>query len=74
MTVRTWNPVAGTALKTMPGFTDMVYAVAISPDGQLVAGGAANGEVRIFKTDGTPLSNFNATPGYVPPKVETPKK
>ena len=75
MTVRLWNPVAGTALKTLPGFTDMVYAVAISPDGQLVAGGAANGDVRIFKTsDGAPVINFNATPGYVAPKVETPKK
>ena len=74
-TVRLWNPVAGTAIKALPGFTDMVYAVAISPDGKLVAGGAANGEVRIFKTaDGAPVSNFNATPGYVAPKVETPKK
>jgi hypothetical protein len=75
MTVRLWNPVTGTALKTLPGFTDMVYAVAISPDGKLVAGGAANGEVRVFKTsDGSPLVSFNATPGYVAPKVETPKK
>jgi WD40 repeat protein len=75
MTVRLWNPVAGTAIKTLPGFTDMVYAVAISPDGKLVAGGAANGEVRIFKTaDGAPVVSFNATPGYVAAKVETPKK
>ena len=75
MTVRLWNPVAGTAIKALPGFTDMVYAVAISPDGKLVAGGAANGEVRIFKTaDGAPVSNFNATPGYVAPKVATPTK
>jgi WD40 repeat protein len=75
LTVRTWNPVAGTALKSMGGFTDLVYAVAISPDGNLVAGGAANGEVRIFKTsDGAPVTNFNATPGYTAPKAETPKK
>ncbi|MBI3822826.1 MAG: hypothetical protein HY289_09125 [Planctomycetes bacterium] len=75
MTVRTWNPVAGAALKTMPGFTDAVWAVAISPDGQLVVGGAANGDVRVFKTsDASLVVNFNATPGYVPAKVETPKK
>jgi hypothetical protein len=76
MTVRLWNPVAGTPLKTLTGLTDWVYAVAISPDGQLVAGGAANGEVRIWKTgDGMVFSSFNATPGYVAPaKVETPKK
>lgn len=75
MTVRLWNPVAGTAIKTLSGHTDWVYAVAISPDGQLVAGGAANGEVRVWKTsDGAPVTNFNATPGYTAPKVETPKK
>lgn len=75
MTVRLWNPVAGTAIKTLSGHTDWVYAVAISPDGQLVAGGAANGEVRVWKTsDGAPVTAFNATPGYTAPKVETPKK
>ncbi|MSQ95658.1 MAG: hypothetical protein EXR98_14010 [Gemmataceae bacterium] len=75
MTVRLWNPVAGTPLKTLTGLTDWVYAVAISNDGVLVAGGAANGEVRIWKTaDGVAVSNFNATPGYVALKVETPKK
>lgn len=75
MTVRLWNPVAGTALKTLSGHTDWVYAVALSNDGQLVAGGAANGEVRIWNTGtGNPVSSFNATPGYVAPKVETPKK
>jgi mono/diheme cytochrome c family protein/dipeptidyl aminopeptidase/acylaminoacyl peptidase len=75
MTVRLWNPVAGTALKTLSGMTDWVYAVAISKDGKLVAGGAANGEVRIWKTaDGAPVVAFNATPGFVAPKVEAPKK
>ncbi len=75
MTVRLWNPVAGTALKTLSGHTDWVYAVALSKDGTLVAGGAANGEVRIWDTaKGNPVSSFNATPGYVAPKVETPKK
>src|SRR5262249_3283709 len=75
MTGRLWNPVTGAAIKPPPGFTDVVYAVAISPDGKLVAGGAANGEVRVFKTgDGAPVTTFNATPGYVAAKVETPKK
>jgi WD40 repeat protein len=73
MTVRLWDPIAGTALKTLSGHTDWVFAVAISPDGELVAGGAANGEVRVWKTDGTPVSNFNATPGFVA-KVDAPKK
>lgn len=78
MTVRLWDPVAGTALKSLTGFTDWVYACAISPDGQLVVGGAANGEVKIWKTgDGMAVASFNATPGYTPPapaKTEAPKK
>jgi hypothetical protein len=75
MTVRLWNPVTGAAIKTLPGFTDVVYAVAISPDGSLVAGGAANGEVRVFKTsDGSPVIDFNATPGFAASKLQVPKK
>jgi WD40 repeat protein/mono/diheme cytochrome c family protein len=74
MTVRLWDPVGGVALKTLTGHTDWVYAVAISPNGELVAGGAANGEVRVWKTDGTAVSTFNATPGFVSAKVEAPKK
>ncbi|MBI2805430.1 MAG: hypothetical protein HYX68_10680 [Planctomycetes bacterium] len=74
MTVRLWNPVSGAAIKSMTGLTDWVYAVALSNDGQFVAGGAANGEVRVWKTDGTAVSNFNATPGFVAPKVEVKKK
>lgn len=74
-TVRLWDPNAGTALKQLTGFTDWVFAVAISPDGQLVAGGAANGEVRVWKTDGSAVATFNATPGYTPTKTaEAPKK
>jgi WD40 repeat protein len=61
--VRLWNPASASALKTLTGLTDWVYAVAISPDGKLVAGGAANGEVRIWKTDGSLVAAFNATPG-----------
>ena len=59
------------------GVPDWVYAVAISKDGQLVAGGAANGEVRVWKTsDGSQVSSFNATPGYSAPKATAvaPKK
>ena len=48
----------------MGGFTDHVYAVAASPDGNLVAGGAFNGEVRVFKlADGALVKAFNASPG-----------
>jgi WD40 repeat protein/mono/diheme cytochrome c family protein len=76
MTVRLWNPVAGTAIKSFTGMTDWVYAVAISPDAKLIAGGAANGDVRVWNiADGKELTTFNATPGYTAPKtVSAPKK
>jgi WD40 repeat protein len=74
-TVKLWNPVSGAALKTLAGFTDSVYSVALSPDGQLAAGGSHNGEVRIFKTgDGNLVASFNAAPGYTPPKTAEVKK
>jgi WD40 repeat protein len=67
-TVRLWNPTNGQALKTLTGHTDWVYAVAISPDGSLVAAGSWNGEVRVWKVaDGKEVKAFNASPGYVPP-------
>lgn len=64
MTVRSWNAETLVAGKSMSGFTDHVYAVAASPNGNLVAGGAFNGEVRVFNlTDGTLVKAFNASPG-----------
>lgn len=74
-TVRLWNPNSGAALKTLTGSTDWVYSVAISPDGNLVAGGTYNGEVRVWNVnDGKLLKEFNASPGYVAPKVAEKKK
>jgi hypothetical protein len=68
-TVRLWNPNNGQMLKVLTGHTDWVYAVALSPDGNLVAAGGYNGEVRIWKVaDGKPVKVFNASPGYVAPK------
>ena len=72
-TVKLYNPNAGTAGKTCGGFTDWVYAVAISPNGELVAGGSYNGEVRVFTvSDGALLISFNATPGTME-KIEIKK-
>jgi len=73
MTVKLWNSDTGAAGKVLSGHTDQVFSVALSPDGNLVASGAYNGEVRIWKVaDGAMLKTFNAAPGYVPP--EAPKK
>jgi hypothetical protein len=73
MTVKLWNTDTGAALKTLSGHTDQVFAVAISPDGNLVASGTWNGEVKVWKVaDGTVARAINASPGLVvapvPPK------
>ena len=70
-TVKTWNPENGAALKTMnESLNEEAFSVAISPDGNLVAAGAYNGVVKIWKADGTVLKTFNASVGY---QVAAPK-
>ena len=67
--LKSWDTEKLTPGKTMTGFTDHVYTVAVSPDGTLAAGGAFNGEVRIFKlADGSLVKTFNASPGYTEKK------
>ncbi len=71
-TVRLWKE-DGSPLRTLTGLNDQVYAVAISPDGQRVAAGAWDGEVRVWNVaDGKPVLGFNASPGY-PPKSAASK-
>ena len=74
-TVRLWNPKTGAAVKTLTGFTDWVYAVALSPDGKRVAAGNYSGEVRVWDTtSGNLVKTFIASPGYVPTRTATTKK
>jgi hypothetical protein len=64
-TVRTWNADNLAPVKTLAGHTDHVFALAASPDGNLLASGAFNGEVRVWKVaDGTLVKSFNASPGW----------
>jgi Planctomycete cytochrome C/WD domain, G-beta repeat len=65
-TVKLWDLAAGSATRTLKGLSDFVYAVAISPDGMLVAAGDCHGEVRIWEAvSGRVVLGFNASPGFV---------
>jgi Planctomycete cytochrome C/WD domain, G-beta repeat len=67
-TVKVWDEDKGTNTKTLSGLTDHVFAAAISLDGALVAAGAYDGEVKVWKiADGALVKGFNASPGYVAP-------
>jgi WD40 repeat protein len=72
--VKTWNATNGSALKTFSGLKDWVYAVAISPDGKMVAAGSWDGEVRVWNlADAALVKGFNASPGYDPAKTTASK-
>lgn len=74
-TLKVWDANAGTNTKTMSGMNDHVFAAAISPDGTLVAAGAYDGEVKVWRvSDASLLKGFNASPGYVAPAAPMPPK
>ena len=67
-TVRVWNEDSGAAVRTLSGHTDYVYALAVSPDGALIASGSFNSEIRVGKTaDGALVKAFLGSPGLTVP-------
>lgn len=70
--VRSWNADSLANVKTFPGLTDFVYALAISADGKQVAAGSYDGEIRVWTiADAALVKSFNASPGFEP---KTPPK
>jgi WD40 repeat protein len=67
--VRIWNADTMAAVKTLNGHTDWVYALAFSSDGNLLASGSWNGEVKVWKVaDGTLVKAFTGSPGVAAAK------
>ena len=67
--VRFWNADNGGNTRNFGGSTDFLYAVAVSPDGAVVAAGGEEGVVRLY--NGTSGALIKA---LLPPGVAAPKK
>lgn len=62
--VKTWNADSGAAVKSFPGLSDQVLSVTMNADGTMVAGGAWNGEVIIWKaSDASVVRKLAISPG-----------
>jgi WD40 repeat protein len=65
--VRLWDAAKPSAVATLTGLDDYVYAVAFSPDGKWVAAGGYGGTVAVWPVaGGKPTVTFNASPGHKP--------
>jgi WD40 repeat protein len=60
-TVRLWNPGVDQEEATLTGHRDRVWALAFSPDGNLLATGSPDGTVRLWRA--ASLAETDAPPG-----------
>lgn len=62
-TVRVWNVVDGTLVRTFPAFSDQVNAIAVSADGTLAVG-MADKKVALLKVDAAPGDQLRMLAGH----------
>ena len=48
-TIKIWNLQTGELKNTLTGHTDLVYAVAISPDGQTLVSGSKDNTIKMWR-------------------------
>jgi hypothetical protein len=53
-TIRLWDRLGKPIGQPFKGDQDLVYSVALSPDGKTIVTGSGDGKVRLWKTSGTP--------------------
>jgi len=59
-TLKLWDPNTGEPLKTLANEAVRAISLAFSPDGQWIAAGTLEGEIRLWRSDGTQVRSFSA--------------
>jgi WD40 repeat protein len=72
--VKAFNATGGNNIRNFAGGADFIYAIAVSPDGALVATGGQEGIVRVYNGATSALLRTLLPPGEQPPAKEEKKK
>ncbi len=74
-TGRLWDAATGRELRRFEGHTDMIYSLAVSPDGKMLATGAGDKDRTVILWDvasGKELRRLSGPPGWVRPVTFAP--
>ncbi len=72
--VKAFNATGGNNIRNFAGGADFIYAIAVSPDGALVAAGGQEGIVRVYNGATGALLRTLLPPGQQPPMKQEKKK